>query len=371
MNNRERFLAVMHYRDYDHLPVIHFGYWSELLRKWAAEGHISQEEADAWGDGNDACRSISGKLGFDFGFETFYGGQNYLMPYFKEEIVARFPDGSYHIRDAFGVTNLEIPGALSIRSEVEHLLVDRASWEKHYLPRLQWSTDRLSATLEADAAEFNATTTHPARIHLGSVIGMIRNIVGIVGLSYMEADDPDLLREIIAVFADISCRNAETLLKAGFRPDGAHYWEDICYNHGPLITPEFFRKNLTEHYRKMSALLQSYGCGLLSIDCDGKVDELLPLWKESGVNIVFPIELGTWNPDFLQWRALYGKELRGIGGVNKHVFSQDRTAVDREIERVRPWIEAGGFLPCPDHRLPPETQWDLVRYYTDRMHELF
>ena len=70
MNNRERFLAVMHYRDYDHLPVIHFGYWSELLRKWASEGHITQEEADAWGDGNEACRSISGKLGFDFGFET-------------------------------------------------------------------------------------------------------------------------------------------------------------------------------------------------------------------------------------------------------------------------------------------------------------
>lgn len=371
MNNRERFHAVMHYSDYDHLPVIHFGYWVELLQKWAAEGHITPEEAAGWGDGNAACRSIAGKLGFDFGFETFYSGQNYLKPFFDEEIVARFPDGSFHIRDAFGVTNLEIPGALSIRSEIEHLLVDRASWEKHYLPRLQWSQERLSATLAEDASAFNATTTHPPRLHLGSVIGMIRNILGVVGLSYMQLDDPDLLQEIIAVFADISYRNTETLLKAGFRPDGAHYWEDICYNHGPLISPEFFRTNLQSHYRKMSELLNSYGCDLISVDCDGKVDELLPLWFESGVNMIFPIEIGTWDPDFLQWRTLYGKKLRGTGGMNKHVLSMDKGAIDREIERLKPWVEAGGFLPCPDHRLPPETEWDLVRYYTDRMHEIF
>lgn len=187
----------------------------------------------------------------------------------------------------------------------------------------------------------------------------------------MSMDDPELLKEIVDTFANISYRNAKTLLGAGFRPVGAHYWEDICYNHGPLISPVFFRENLLEHYQKMSSLLNSYGCDILSIDCDGKLDELMPLWIEGGVNTFFPIEIGTWDPDFPAWRDKWGRNIRGIGGFNKHVLAADRTAVEREIERIKPWIEAGGFIPCPDHRLPPETQWNLVRYYTDRMHELF
>ncbi len=111
MNNSERYNAVLHYKEYDHLPVIHFGYWNELLDKWATEGHISPAQAAGWGDGNQVCRELDTKLGFDFNFESFYAPQNFLLPYFEEKIVKRFEDGSMHIRDSHGVTHLEIPGA--------------------------------------------------------------------------------------------------------------------------------------------------------------------------------------------------------------------------------------------------------------------
>ena len=52
MNNRERALAILNYRDYDRMPVVHFGYWNETLDKWAREGHITQEQARKWWDGN-------------------------------------------------------------------------------------------------------------------------------------------------------------------------------------------------------------------------------------------------------------------------------------------------------------------------------
>ena len=45
MNNRERAMAVLHYQDYDRLSVVHFGFWRETLAKWAAEGHITEQEA--------------------------------------------------------------------------------------------------------------------------------------------------------------------------------------------------------------------------------------------------------------------------------------------------------------------------------------
>ena len=86
---------------------------------------------------------------------------------------------------------------------------------------------------------------------------------------------------------------------------------------------------------------------------------------------MFPIEVGTWNASIAPWRKQYGRELRGVGGMNKVIFAQDRTAIDAEIERLKPLVELGGFIPCPDHRIPPDAEWDDVLYYCERMREEF
>ena len=49
--------------------------------------------------------------------------------------------------------------------------------------------------------------------------------------------------------------------------------------------------------------------------------------------------------------------------MNKTVFSRDYKAVDAEIERLRPLIELGGYLPCPDHRIAPDAKFENVQYY--------
>ena len=371
MNTRERIVNILNYREVDHLPVIHFGYWRELLAEWAAQGHISVSEAENWSDGNPVCSAIAERLGFDCNFASGIGADNSLRPVFEKETVAVFPNGDRHVRNSSGVTELVVAGASSIPAEIDHLLTDRTSWEKHYKQRLSWSPDRLPADLPHCIRAWNALTDRPLVLAVGSVIGVVRNWLGIVNLSYLQIDDPDLLEEIIFTCSELALRNAKILFEAGLRPDFLHWWEDICYNHGPLVTPEFFAECCVPHYQKMTELARGYNCTLASIDCDGKIDELIPHWLRGGVNLMFPIEIGTWNPDFSIWRKQYGRELRGIGGMNKNVFSLDRSAVDAEIERLRPWIELGGFIPCPDHRLPPGTKWELVQYYTDRLHSIF
>ena len=67
MNNRERAMAILNYRDYDRMPVVHFGYWQETLAKWAQEGHLTQEQACYWGDGNSIDAQIGEKLGYSRG----------------------------------------------------------------------------------------------------------------------------------------------------------------------------------------------------------------------------------------------------------------------------------------------------------------
>ncbi len=57
--------------------------------------------------------------------------------------------------------------------------------------------------------------------------------------------------------------------------------------------------------------------------------------------------------------------------MDKRVFAHDRAAIDVEIERLRTLVALGGYIPCPDHRIAPDADWDNVRYYCDRMRQVF
>ena len=100
MNNRERILAVLNYHDYDHLPVLHFGFWPETLQQWADEGHLNADVAAGWADGNPADAIISGILGFDGNYYSCFHPDTGLRPAFEREVVRSFPDGSKHILES-------------------------------------------------------------------------------------------------------------------------------------------------------------------------------------------------------------------------------------------------------------------------------
>jgi len=113
-----------------------------------------------------------------------------------------------------------------------------------------------------------------------------------------------------------------------------------------------------------------YGIDIISLDCDGMIDALIPTWLENGVNTMFPIEVGTWGGSIGPWREKYGREICGVGGMDKRVFAQDRAAVKAEVERLKRLVDLGGYIPCPDHRIAPDAEFDLVRYYCDLMRSL-
>jgi len=382
MNNRERVKAILHYESADQLPVVHFGFWPETPMKWYEEGHLTKEEGES---GYEGCFSMNQKLGFDFDwFSTFfYHGS--IWPEFDREVLETMPDGSMKVMNAYGVVELEKPGAGSIPMEIEHTLTDRASWEEHYLPRLQFSEERIlqSAVMNPDDGTFklfseggldvlkDESREQHYGLYCGSLMGDIRNWLGVTELSYLQVDDEELMEEIVNTVADLAYRNTEYILGTGAKFDFAHFWEDMCFKNGPLVSPAFFKEQVGPHYKRITELVNRHGIDIVSVDCDGWIDSLLPIWLENGVNTMFPIEVGTWDASIAPWRSTYGRELRGVGGMNKTVFAKDRAAIDREIERMKPLVELGGFIPCPDHRIAPDAEWDNVRYYCDRMREEF
>jgi hypothetical protein len=217
----------------------------------------------------------------------------------------------------------------------------------------------------------DSTREQPVGIFCGSLMGEIRNCLGVVNLSYLSVDDEELLVEIIDTYGNLYYQVVEQTMKSGAKFDFGHFWEDICYNAGPLVRPAFFKKKVGPHYKRISDLLATYGINIVSLDCDGKIDSLIPTWIENGVNTMFPIEVGTWNASIAPWREKYGQQIRGVGGMDKKVFAFDYKAIDEEIERLKPLVALGGFIPCPDHRIPPDAKWENVQYYCERMRKVF
>jgi len=268
--------------------------------------------------------------------------------------------------------------------EVDHYFKGREEWDNDFKEKLQYSAERYlnslvpakdrMLTLDKGGMDYLLdldSRETPLALHGGSLLGFIRNFVGVENLSYLTVDDPELLQEMVDTVGDLNYRVIESVLKTGAKFDYLHFWEDVCFKNGPLINPSFFKNSIGPHYKKITDMAASYGIGIVSVDCDGLIDSLLPIWLENGVNTMFPIEVGTWHASMAPWREQYGKDIRGVGGMNKTVFSRDFAAIKEEVERLKPLVDLGGYIPCPDHRIAPDAKWENVQYYCELMRKTF
>ena len=221
MTNRERAMNILHYKNVDRMPAVHFGYWRELLLEWAEQGKISEELARRVGDGNDADRELDKIIGWDFNWYRCVGGVRGLSPRFERKELETLPDGSIRVQNPNGIIEKIKPGINSIPSEDDYLLKDRDAFEELFKPKMQYAVER--AKIEY-FNKFNETRPMdiPVGLHLGSVLGEIRDMVSVVGMSYLMYDeDEELFADIIDTYADMQYQVAEAILSTGAKFDFA------------------------------------------------------------------------------------------------------------------------------------------------------
>lgn len=370
MTNRERAMNILHYQPVDRFPAVHFGYWDELLKEWAQQGKIPKELAVKYRDGSQIDKELDCLIGWDFNWCCVEGPENGLFPKFQREVLETLPDQSQRVLNEEGLIERVKPGVVSIPSEDDYTLKDREAFETLYKPKMQYTPERID--LE-HYKHFNETRPQdtPIGLQLGSVLGDIRNMVSVIGMSYLMYDeDEELFADIVDTYAEMQYQCAKAVLETGAVFDFAHYWEDICFKNGPLLSPEIFDELCAKHYKKRNDLCRQHGIDIISLDCDGVTDKLLSTWFENGVNIMFPIEVGVWGDQFEAARRKYGKGMLGVGGMDKTAFRKDKAAVDAELQRMKRLADLGGFLPCPDHRIMPGSKFELVQYYAEQIKKL-
>ena len=370
MTNRERAMNILHYKPVDRLPAVHFSYWSDLLTEWADQGKISRELAVGNHDGSEKEKELDKIIGWDFNWNHVVGTNNGLFPAFETKVLEVLPDGTKRVQNHNGIIEKIKPGITSIPAEDDYLLKDREAFETLYRPKMQYTPERVNLEFFKRFNSLRPADT-PVGFHVGSVLGSVRDMVSVMGMSYLLYDeDEELFADIVDTYADMQYECVKAVLETGAKFDFAHYWEDICFKNGPLLSPDLFDELCGKHYKKRNDLLRQYGIDIISLDCDGVVEKLIPTWLDNGVNVLFPIEVGVWGDQFEAARKKYGDRVLGIGGMDKTALRKDKAAVDAEIQRMKRLASMGGFIPCPDHRLMPGTKFELVQYYAEEIKKI-
>jgi Uroporphyrinogen decarboxylase (URO-D) len=357
MTTRERLTRVFSGLHPDRIPNVEFGYWEETITRWHSEGLPSYCTSDS---------SVERHLGLE-GVTIFaeLPVRNGLFPPFERKVIHEEADRRTIVDEEGNLCEV-IAGHSSIPRYIQYGLRTRDDWEKLKGERLDPDTDGRIGDLFSMVSAARQTGK-PIFFNAGSLYGWLRNWMGLEGLSVALMTDRTWVEEMMDHLTGLTLtliERASTHLSG----DLAWWWEDMCYNHGPLISPRLFHEMMIPRYRLVTGALRTCGIDINVIDCDGRIHELVPGWLEAGINCMFPLEAA--HTDAFRLREEFGDRILLMGGMNKLALIAGRESIDREIERLSRLALQGRFIPCLDHRVPPDVSFENYLYYLEKKEDL-
>lgn len=342
-----------------------FGYYS--LERWKKEGYISENSnlKETFGYDEQASYSL-GQLGWC---------EAAFSPVFKEEIIE--DRGKYEVvRDFAGRHVLCFKGRRNgfMPEYLDHPVKDMKFWEKECKWRLNPGSRERFADLEKRMKTARSCAAK-GMVIVQNLIGgymYLRSLIGPADLLYKFYDDPELIHECMETWFKLSdaiiARHQQYVTL-----DEIFLAEDICYNHGPLISPDMMREFLFPYYQQLlkntkARQLDKNRTLHIQIDTDGNSIPVIDTYREIGMDYMSPFEVAS-GCDVVEVAKKY-PDLLIRGGMDKRIIASGKDAIDREIDRIMPYMrKRGGFIPTCDHGVPEEVSFENYMHYRKRMLE--
>ncbi|HPD13871.1 MAG TPA: uroporphyrinogen decarboxylase family protein [Planctomycetota bacterium] len=371
MTERERFRETLLFGQPDRIPFSPGGPRESTRAAWKAQGLENPERY------MDALFDI---LGFRPDPPerpgTWLGVSFQMIPTFEEKVLEH-RDGHYIVQDWMGAIT-EISDTYDytyIRSAKDFVtrkwhkfpVETRADWEAMKARFDPQSAGRFPADFEA-RCERNRDRDTALGIHFNGPFWQLREWCGFEGLCLKMIEEPAFVAEMADFWADFVSATMRPILER-VQLDYVGLSEDMAYKEHAMISPRMARLFLQPAYERWAAEIHASGCDIIDMDSDGYVGELIPLWIESGINVCDPIEVAAGN-DIVAFRRAFGRRMAYKGGVDKRAIARGGDVIEAELERIRPVVEGGGFIPSCDHGVPPDISWEDFVHYARLLAEL-
>ncbi len=356
MNARERFHATFTFGQPDRVFLLPQWTFSETMQRWLREGMPWDVHFNTY-FGFDRTETIPINLGLFPPLETRVTEQTAHWSIVEDELGGR----------AKHWTDRQIGMPQWLRYPVR----DRETWEK-LKQRLNPDAPNRYPEYWDYVKRCYAHRDFPLGINAGSYYGWLRNWVGMENLALWYYDCPDLVHEMTEFLADFVLRVIERALDEVPDIDYGSLWEDMAMKTGPLISPTMFRDFMLQPMKRVTKALSERGIEIIMVDSDGHVDELIPLWLEANVNLIYPLEVAA-GCDALKYREQFGRDVLLMGNIDKRVLRDGYSREDIEKEvmgKVPDLVRSGGFSPMVDHAVPPDVPLANFKYYIELIQDI-
>ncbi len=327
---------------------------------------------DPWGETLEHFRAQSGipaldlreHFHFDKSFalpDVHYG----IFPEYPPVILEETPEFVIH-RDGRGITMRDRRDGGSMPEWLDYPVKTEDDWERLKSERLR--PDDLGRTaLDWDAFRARLKETGEA-VQVGvfpwGVFGTPRDLLGVENLLISFYERPEMIKDMMQHLTSVWLAVWERVaLEAPI--DHIHIWEDMSGKGGSLISPKMVREFMMPCYDRIADFARAHGVRVVSVDTDGDCRQLIPIFVQHGVNMMFPFEVQAGN-DVRDFRRLY-PTLGIMGGLDKRALAGTRADVDREVQKAAEMARHGRYVPGFDHLIPPDATWDNYRYAAEQM----
>ena len=279
--------------------------------------------------------------------------------------------GEYEIieSESGAVTRQLVDNAItySMPEYIEFAVRDRASWElyrERMTPTALLPLDEMRQQLRV-----YADRQRPLAVGAGGAYGFLRGLMGPARLSVMLHDDPELIHDMMDWHLDRLRREVFPVIEAA-RPEIVQMGEDLCFNHGMLLSPAMFHTFCGNYYRAVCEQARACGVPLVAVDTDGNLMEFAEVATSYGVNGLFPCEVKAGNDLFALRRR--HPDLVLFGWLEKETVNEgNHAAIEPEIAgKVPPLLQAGRYFPNGDHGIQPLATYDSLRAFMTLLHEV-
>lgn len=371
MNARERYIQTITFGQPDKIPLMPGYPRKSTLERWRNEGLPA---------GMDPFQYVFESLGIAYeppgGSDAFF--VNFRMNPTFEEKVLRHENGHYIVQDWMGAIT-EISDAYDY-TYIRHA-IDFVTRKWHKFPvetvadwqamRARYDPEdptRLPQNLEAVGKQLE-NRDFLLSVNVNGPFWQLREWMGMENLCVAFLEQPEFVQEMIDFWSDFVLALLKKFLPY-VQPDCFRMSEDMAYKAHSMISPAMTRQFLQPVYEKWIAVLRQYRVPIIGMDSDGFIEQLIPIWIDSGINCCDPIEVAAHN-DIVKFRRLFGKQMAYNGGIDKRAIAAGGKTLYNEVMRVvPPLIKDGGFIPSCDHGVPSDISLANYTAYTRLLAQL-
>jgi len=353
LTSRERIARIL-----KRLPVDRIGtyesFWDDTQKIWAEQGHLAKDEL------------LEDHFGYDLRVQWCFNSVADLD--YKEEILEETGESKL-VRSGNGAVLRWWKARSGTPEHVDFLVKDRAGWEEHIRPHLlNAANDRRRIDFAAYRRTRDACRAGDLFFFWGgvNVFELMHPVCGHMHMLMGMALDPDWVKDMCRVYADLTIRLMETLFAEEGPPDGLYFFEDMGFKERPFMSPAMYQDIIWPSHKRTFDFAHARGLPVVVHSC-GFVEPLVPGLIEAGMDCLQAMEVKA-GMDLVRLKERFGDRIAFCGGLDiRALETNDTAAVEAELAKKLPAAMAGsGYILHTDHSVSPRVGYETYRYFLER-----